>query len=195
MKRGTDGKWLKLGDDLPADGSGPPTVIPIVEPAADPVPASGWGHRRVTAGFAVDLDAAHLVDAMTRAHLVHTRDAIMAGQRPDGGGLQKPLGKRASGDPDRQSPHRGFKEGVLADGLRRTEIKSDGKTASTTVYPPKERTAYVAKEQKRGVVFITGSGAAGEAALAGAREAAAAMGSGRRIVSDDGEVAAKDAEP
>lgn len=167
-------------------------MIPLM---VDPIPATGWGHRQVSAGFAVDLDAGHLVDAMTRAHLVHTRDAIMAGERPDGGGPQKPLGARASGNPDRESPHRGFNSGELADNLRRTEIKSDGTTASATVYPPTSRTAYVSTEQKRGVVFITGSGAAGAAAVAGAQQAAEVMASGRRVIGDPSEVAAKDAEP
>lgn len=193
--RGPDGRWLKAGGELPADGSGPPTVVPIVEPANDPSPASGWGMRRVTAGFAVDIDAGHIVDAMTRAWLKHTRDALMTGQRPDGGGEQKPLSDRALADPDRESTFRGFNSGELADGLRRTEIKSNGQTASATVYPPTSRTAYVAKEQRRGVVLITGAGAAGEAAMAGARQAAELMTSGRKIESSRGEVVAEDAEP
>ncbi len=156
------------------------------------MPASGWGHRRVAAGFAIDLDAAHIVDEMTRAWLQHTRAALMAGERPDGGGPQKPLGIRASSDPDRESPHRAFNTGELADGLRRTAIKSDGQTASATVYPPTSRTAYVGREQRRGVVLLTGDGAAGEAAMAGARQAAEVMTSGRAVISDPGETTAKE---
>ena len=192
--RGPDGRWLKLGGPLPADGSGSSTVIPIVPRRDDPPPGSGWGLRHVSAGFAVDLGAHHLVDAMTRAHLVHTRAALMAGERPDGGGPQAPLGARASSDPDRESPHRAFNSGELADGLRRTLIKSDGQTASATVYPPTSRTAYVGREQRRGIVLITGAGAAGAAAVAGARQAAEAMTSGRSIDNpNSGETTAKDA--
>lgn len=193
--RGPDGRWLKAGGELPADGSGPPTVIPVIPPANDPLPASGWGTRSVTAGFAIDLDAGHIVDGATRAWLQHTRDSLMSGLRPDGGGEQKPLGARASANPDRESPHRAYHTGELADGLRRTEIKSDGATASATCFPPTSRTAYVGREQRRGVVLLTGAGAAGEAAMAGARQAAELMTSGRSIVSDSGEVKAKDAEP
>lgn len=178
---------LPTSGPLPADGSGPPTAIPIVEPADDAPPANGWGRRQVTAGFAIDLDAAHLVDAMTRAALLRIRDALMTGQRPDGGGEQKPLSARAALNPGRLSEHRGFASGELADGLRRTAIESDGRTARAKIFPPTSRTAYVAKEQKRGVVLLTGAGAVGEAAVAAARATAEAMGRGLKIEGDRGE--------
>ena len=165
----------------------------VVVPAAAGVTGE-WGVRQVSAGLALDLDAAILVDAMTRAHLAHTRAALEAGQRPDGGGEQKPLGKRAAADPDRESPHRNYKTGELADNIYRTEIVSDGQTASCRVIPPKARQAHVAKERARGATLPTGDGAAGQAAIAGARAAVAAMLSGRQVIHDDGETTAKESK-
>lgn len=164
----------------------PPTGVVVVPAVADP--SVEWGTRQVSAGLALDLDAAILVDAMTRAHLLHARNALATGQRPDGGGEQKPLGRRALANPDRESPHRDYATGTLADGLRRTAIKSDGQTATSRVLPPTSRTAHVAKERARGVELLTAAGAAGEAALAGARAAVAAMASGRKVIHDDDEV-------
>lgn len=174
-----------------APASPPPTGVVVVPAVAEP--SVEWGTRQVSAGLALDLDAAILVDAMTRRHLTHTRAALMSGQRPDGGGPQKPLGKRATANPDRESPHRDFASGTLADGLRRTAIKSDGQTATSRVLPPTSRTAHVAKERARGVELLTAAGAAGEAALAGARAAVAAMTSGRKVIHDDDETDAKGA--
>lgn len=182
----TDGK-------VPADGSGPDTAI-VVLPEVDDPEAVEWGTRTVSAGFAIDLDPAHLVDAMTRALLDHHRTALMEGKRPDGGGEQKPLSKQALANPDRESPHRGYHTGLLADGLYRTAIKSDGNTASSTINAPPERNAYLGKERKRGVVLLTAAGAAGEAAATAARETARVMASGAKIVTDPATVAAKDAE-
>lgn len=175
------------GEPLTPDNA-PESAVVVVPPASEV--AAEWGVRSVSAGLALDLDAAILVDAMTRAHLRHTRQAIIDGVRPDGGGPQRPLGKRATADPDRESPHRDFKTGELADGLRRTAIVSDGQTASSRVLPPTSRTAHVAKERARGVELLTAAGAAGEAALAGARAAVAAMATGRVVHHDDDEVAA-----
>lgn len=180
----------KLGP--PIDPSNAPETAVVIVPAAAGV-SGEWGVRQVSAGLALDLDAAILVDAMTRAHLLHTRAALATGQRPDGGGEQRPLGKRAAADPDRESPHRNFRTGELADGIYRTEIVSDGQTASCRVMPPKSRQAHVAKERARGVNLLTGDGAAGQAAIAGARAAVAAMMSGRAVIHDDAEVDAKNA--
>lgn len=181
----TDGK-------VPADGSGPPTAIVILLAVDDPAGLE-WGTRRVSVGFAVDLDAAHLVDAMTRAFLTHTRDAIMGGQRPDGGGEQKPLSRQALANPDRESPNRGYASGELADGIYRTPIKSDGPTASCTVNPPASRNAYVGKERRRGVLLLTAAGAAGQVAAEAAQATAKAMAEGSRIVTDPAQVEAADA--
>lgn len=147
-------------------------------------PVESDGCRQVSTAWTVDLDPAVLVDAMTNAWLRHTREAILTGQRPDGGGPQKPLSARALADPDRESPHRGYKTGELADGLRRSAISSSGATATATCYPPISRNAYVGKEAKRGVNLITGAGAAGEAALRAAREVGAAMAEGRAPPAD-----------
>lgn len=186
-----DPRRPKLGAPLPADGSAPTATV--VVPASDG-PEEEWGCRVVTTGLALDLDAAIVVDAMTRAHLIHTRESILEGERPDGGGPQKPLHARALADPDRQSHHRGYRTGELADHLRRTPIAGDASAASSTVLPPTSRTVYVATERDRGVNLLTGDGAAGEAAIAGARAAIAAIATGREVIHDDGEVEAKDAD-
>jgi hypothetical protein len=194
MATSSDGRWTKTAGNLPADGSAPPTALVVVPQVDEPEPGE-WGVRSVSLGFAVDLDAGHLVDAMTRAHLDHTRNALMNGQRPDGGGEQKPLSPQALADPDRESEHRGYRSGELADGLYRTAIKSTGSTATATVNPPTSRLPYVGRERKRGVVLLTGAGAAGKAAIDAAREAAATMASGAKIITSPGEVRAKDADP
>jgi hypothetical protein len=193
-RRGPDGRWLKTGGDVPADGSGPPTAIVILPQVDDPA-GLAWGTRTVSAGFAVDLNAGHLVDSMTRAFMDHIRTSLMEGQRPDGGGEQKALSRQALSDPDRESPHRGFKTGELADGIYRTPIKSTGPTASSTVQPPASRNAYVGKERQRGVLLLTGAGVAGQVSAAAAQETARVMAEGRTIITSAGEVRAKDAEP
>lgn len=180
----------KLGPAIDPN-SAPPTAV-VVVPVIEQV-TSEWGSRCVSTGLALDLNAAILVDLMTKAHLTHTRQSIIDGVRPDGGGDQRALGPRAAAAPGRQSDHRNYKTGELADGLRRTEIQSDGQTASSTVLPSKSRQAHVARERARGVVLITGAGAAGEAAIAGARAGVEAMLSGRQVKVDDGEVDAKEA--
>ena len=181
------------GRNLPADGSAGPTVIPVVTPAAGDGPDLEWGSRVVAAGFAVDLDAAILIDAMSAAHLAHTRAAILGGERPDGGGAQDPLRARTLADPERQSEHRGYRTGLLADELRRTEIVSDRHTASCRILPPVARNAYVGRERKLGRELLTVRGAAGAAVVAAARAAAAEMVSGLEVGKNSGEVAAKDA--
>ena len=182
------------GRPLPADGSAPPTSV-VVVPAMDTGDDGlEWGTRCVSAGFAVDLDAAILVDAMSAALLKHTRDALMSGQRPDGGGAQAPLSARALSDPDRESPHRGFNTGTLADELRRSEITSDGRTASCKVSPPPSRNAYIGRERRLGREMLTLRGAAGAAVEAAARAAVAEIMTGNAIDKDRGELAAKDAE-
>lgn len=149
--------------------------------------------RQVSTGWAVDLDPAILCHAMSEAWLIHTRAAIIAGQRPDGGGPQKQLGARALADPDRESSFRGFNTGELADGLRRSPIASNGATASTVCRPPKTRSVYVATEQARGVVLITGDGEAGKVALAAARRVGFAMAEGREVPVDKRELGAREA--
>lgn len=184
----------RQGAKLPADGSAGPTVIPVVDAVSSGEVDLEWGVRVVSAGLAVDLDAAILVDRMSQAHLAHTRAAILEGQRPDGGGEQAPLSARALAAPDRQSDHRAYKSGELADGLRRTAIESNGREASCRVLPPVSRNAYVGRERKLGRELLTVRGAAGAAVEAAAREAAAEMMSGHEVSKSRGEVAAKDAD-
>ena len=169
---------------------------PKREPVVDTVDVGAvdleWGTRVVTAGLAVDLDAGILVERMADAHLRHTRAAILAGERPDGGGPQDPLRARTLADPDRQSPHRGYKTGTLADEIYRTPIESTGNEASCRILPPRARFAYVGKERKLGRELLTVRGAAGEAAAKAAREAAVEMMTGNVIAKNGGETAAKE---
>lgn len=180
----------KLGP--PIDPQSAPDTAVVVVPERDDLEAE-WGARCVSTGLAIDMDAAIIVDLMTRAHLAHTREAIIEGDRPDGGGDQRALGPRAASAAGRVSGNRNYKTGELADGLRRTPIESNGQTASSTVLPPKSRQAHVARERARGVVLITGAGAAGQAAVNGAKAAVEAMVTGRQVRVDDGEVEAKGA--
>lgn len=192
MARGSDGKFIRAGAKVPADGSAPPTAVVVVPERRDPVVKVGV--QIVSVGFAVDLDPVALVDAMTRAAMAKIRSSILEGQRPDGKGPQKKLSRQALADPDRESPHRAFNTGELADNIRRTPIKSTATGASSTVLPPTSRTAYVAAEKKRGVLLLTTAGAVGEAAAAAAQEALAVIAEGRSLTTSPGEVRAKDAE-
>jgi hypothetical protein len=181
------------GRPLVADGSGPATatvVIPATDTGDDGLE---WGSRVVSAGFAIDLDPVILVDAMSAALLKHTRDALMAGQRPDGGGAQAPLSARALSDPDRESPP---VDSLVASRreLRRSDITSDGRTASCKVSPPPSRNAYIGRERRLGREFLTVRGAAGAAVEAAAREAVGEILTGNAIDKDRDELAAKDAE-
>lgn len=151
-----------------------------------------WGVRVGSVGFALDLDPAILVDRMTRAVLQHTRDSILEGVRPDGGGPQKELSKKAL-SVDRQSPHRGYRTGHLADGIKRSKIKRKGHTASSRIVPPSNRNVYVAEERKRGINLLTLAGASGEAAREAARQAVAEIAEGGKVPVNDREVDAEDA--
>ncbi len=176
---------------MPADGSGPPTSV-VVVPTMDSGDVE-WGVRTVSAGFAVELDAAVIVDRMSEAWLKHTRAAILSGQRPDGGGPQDELSARALSAPDRQSDNRGYRSGELADGLRRTAIESDGRTASCRVAPPVSRNAYVARERKNGRELLTLRGAAGAVVEAAAREVVAEIVTGAELDKNSTSITAKDA--
>lgn len=191
MARGKDGKFIRAGAKVPADGSAPPTAVTVIPARRDPEVRVGV--QQVSVGFAVDFDPVAIVDAMTRAAMSKIRGAIIEGQRPDGKGAQKKLSRQALADPDRESPHRAFNTGELADNIRRTPIKSTATGASSTVLPPTSRTAYVAKEKARGVVLLTTAGAVGEAAAAAAEEALAVIADGRSIISTPAAVTAKDA--
>ncbi len=182
------------GRPLPADGSAGPTVVPVVPTVDTGEGGVEWGVRTVSAGFALDLDAAILVDRMSAALLKHTRESILAGQRPDGGGPQDALGPRALADPNRQSDHRGYNTGTLADEIRRGPIESNGREASCRVLPPVSRNAYVGKERRQGRELLTLRGAAGAAVEAAAREAVAEMLTGREVDKSRDGIVAKDAD-
>ena len=165
-----------------------------VIPASNAVDGVEWGGRTIAAGFSIDLDPTILVDRMSEALLRHLRESLLTGERPDGGGEQDALSPRAAAIPGRQSQHRGYRTGVLADELHRSAIKSDGRTASCTVAPPPSRNAYVAGERRRGRELLTLKGAAGEAVAAAARAAVAEMISGEPVEKDRGDMTAKNAK-
>jgi len=183
----------RQGAKLPADGSAGPTVIPVVDAVSSGEVDLEWGVRVVSAGLAVDLDAAILVDRMSSAHLRHTRAAILAGERPDGGGPQDPLKPRTLAAGERQSDHRGYKSGLLADELFRTAVESTGQEASCRILPPRSRHTYIGRERKLGRELLTTRGAAGAAVEAAAREAAAEMMSGNEVAKNRGSTTAEDA--
>ncbi|MCY0990638.1 hypothetical protein OV203_26075 [Nannocystis sp. ILAH1] len=177
-----------LGPKLGPDEGVP--LIPASEPEGD---EDGWGVASVSLGMNLDLDPAILVDRVSRALLTHHREAILAGVRPDGGGQQKALSGRALAAPGRQSDHRGYRTGFLADNLRRSKIQREGdQQASTRILPPPNRNVYLAQEAKRGVLLLTLSGRASEVAREAASEATADIVTGRRVRKDEGEKAAKE---
>ena len=173
-----------------AGGEGTNTVIP---PSSGGDDEDGWGTNTVSAGLSLDLDAAILVDRMTRALLTHHREAILSGQRPDGKGPQKPLSSQALAAPGRQSDHRGYRTGVLADGLRRTKIEGDRQNATSRIVPPTNRNVYVANELRNGVSILTLAGKAGEVAREAAGEAVAEITTGKRIEKSKTELEADEA--
>lgn len=146
------------------------TKVPLIPPTDTPSPGGDeWGTKVHSVGLEIDLDPAIPVHAMRVAIITSIRDSILAGERPDGKGAQKALGAKAAAVPGRQSPYRGYRTGVLADGIRSSRIKTSGTKASTKVMGPQNRNVYLAQEKKKGINYITGAGkvaiAAKEAAL------------------------------
>ena len=135
----------------------------------DPDAADGVkiGTQIVSAGFALDIRADFLVDAIAQTLLVHHHKAISTGQKPEGG-PQRPLSEGRRNDADRAGPFRGYKSGHLADDLRRGKITGTTAKATTRVLPPTDRNAFLATEAARGVHYLTTDGAAGEVARAAA---------------------------
>ena len=167
-------------------------ATPVVDATDTGAPSLDWGTRVITAGLAIDLDAAILVEAMADAHLRHTRTAILAGERPDGGGPQDPLRARTLVFLDRQGTTESYTTGTLADEIYRTPIETTGSEASCRILPPRARIAYVGKERKLGRELLTVRGAAGEAVAKAAREVAVEMMTGNAIAKNGGETAAKE---
>lgn len=181
----------KLGPPIdPA--SPPPTATVVVEPRNDLDVVAGA--KIVTAGLALDLDAAILAAAGRDGWMLHAMTALMEGQRVDGGGDQKALSTRAALVPDRMSEHRNYRSGELAWGLRSTPIVSNGQTATVRILPPLSRQAHVVKERARGVDIMTTRGAAGAAIEAAMRAAVEAMLTGRQVIHNDGETTSKEAD-
>ena len=178
-----------MADDKLKPGEGT-TLIPPSSPQGD---EDGWGTNTVSAGLSLDLDAAILVDRMTRALLSHHRESLLSGQRPDGKGPMKPLSQQALNAPGRQSEHRGYRTGVLADGLRRTKIEGDRTQANSRIVPPTNRNVYVANELQNGVSILTLAGKAGEVAREAAGEAVAEITTGRRLKKSKTELEADEA--
>lgn len=117
------------------------------------------GDVKITTTFAaealeINTSADLLVDAATHALLVYYRNAIMSGTKPDGSGPQVKLSQASAADPSRLSEYRGFKTGVLADGIRRTAITGTTTKARASILPPTNRNVFVAEEAKRGIFYL-----------------------------------------
>ena len=175
----------------PLPPGSPGEIIPPSQPAS--LGPDEWGCKIGSVGFAIDLNPAIIADRMRRRSLEHHRDSLLEGVRPDGGGPQKPLGKRALAAPNRQSEHRGYNTGVLADGLKSSKIKVSGNKATCTIVPPTNRNVYVAQERRRGVDLLTLAGKSGEVAREAAREAVAVIAMGGKVPVDDSEVDSEEA--
>lgn len=188
--RDANGRFLGKGAKNPPLPAGSPGEI-IPEYPAETLAPDEWGCKIGTVGFAIDLDPAILVDRMTRAVLQHTRDSILDGVRPDNGGPQKPLSRQALAV-DRQSEHRGYRTGHLADAIKRSKIKRSGFTATSRIVPPSNRNVYVAQERERGVNLLTLAGKSGDAARAAADAAVAEITQGGKVPVTDREVDAED---
>lgn len=181
----------KLGPPIdPA--SPPPTAVVLVEPRNDLDVVAGA--KIVTAGSALDFDAAILTAAGRDGWLLHAMTCTLEGTRIDGGGDQKPLGTRAALAPDRQSEHRNYRSGELALGFRSTPVLSNGQTASVRILPALSRQAHVVKERSRGIDIMTTRGAAGAAIEAAMRAAVEAMLTGRTVIHNDGETTSKEVD-
>ncbi len=193
MPRDSKGRFLpRLGAKLNPDSAGDGKVV-IVPPMSPPaLDEDEWSFSMASLGLTIDLSAEHVCDAMRRQAIVDTREALIEGRRPDGKGAQKPLGARASSIPGRQSQHRGYKTGHLADHLRATKITGDSSRAKCRIVPPANRNVYVAQELSRGVALLTAAGAIGEGMRKAAARAVEAMCSGREVQTEDGEVEAED---
>lgn len=134
----------------------------------------------------IDLDARALVDIARREILAQTSENIREGRRPDGG-PQRPLSRRAAADPNRESPHRGFRTGLLADELRATPIRGDAGRAESTVAPPTTRNVFIAQEKERGVTYLAISPQIAAAVEQATADAVRAMLEGRAVTAEQGE--------
>jgi hypothetical protein len=139
----------------------------------------------------VDIDARAIVDVARRVVLRETRENIAEGKRPDGG-PQRPLSKRHEADPNRVSPHRGYRTGVLADELRSSPIKGDTSRASARVLPPTSRNVFIAMEAKRGVEYLGMSPAIDAEVIKAVDQAIEDMLDGLKVVAEQGEPTAKE---
>lgn len=146
---------------------------------------AGDGPVRMEGDLVIDFDARALVDAGRRAIIVELREQIMEGVAPDGS-PQPPLSRRAALQP-RESQHRGYKTGELADGLRATPIKGDADAASSTILPPTNRNVVLAKEAERGHLYLEMGPRTEAAAMRAIDEAMDAMLDGRKVEMDQGE--------
>lgn len=169
----------------PGDGG---AVVLTGAGATGPVGPDGQRAGVVLEGdpLVIDLDARALVDIARREILAQTSENIRQGRRPDGG-PQRPLSRRAAADPNRESPHRGFLSGRMADELRATPIRGDAGRATSTVQVPTDRNVFVATEAARGIRYLGISPQIATAVEAATAEAVRAMVEGRAVTAEQGE--------
>lgn len=113
------------------------------------------------------------------------RGQIMDGIAPDGS-PQPPLSPRAAHQ-QRDSMHRGYKSGELADGLRATAIKGTATEAESSIMGPTNRNVVLSKEAARGRYYIAMGPATEAAAMEAIGEAVDAMLDGRKVEMEQGE--------
>lgn len=147
--------------------------------------AGGSGAELRGDELTISLDAGAIVDAARRAALLELRACIAEGVDPDGA-PQDPLGPRAAAEP-RVSPHRGFKSGHLADGLRSTAIRASGGRASARVLGPTDRNVVLAREAQRGHTYIATGSRVAPAIEAAVAEACDLVVAGRAVQPEQGE--------
>lgn len=155
----------------------------ILGPAGDV--AGGSGAELRGDELTISLDAGAIVDAARRAALLELRACIAEGVDPDGA-PQDPLGPRAAAEP-RVSPHRGYKSGHLADGLRSTAIRASGGRASALVLGPTDRNVVLAREARAGHTYIATGSRVAPAIEAAVAEACDLVVAGRAVQPEQGE--------
>ena len=125
------------------------------------------GNSTITTTFVADcptinLDASAFVDVVTHALLVHFRETILSGTKPDGSGAQVPLSQAAREESGRLTKYRGAKSGHMADALYRTEITGSTVKAKARILPPRDRNPFVSKEAGKGIFYTRLGGEADE---------------------------------
>lgn len=109
----------------------------------------------------LDVDAKQLARAGADGLADHLERSIKAGIDPETGAPKKPLSDRAARKPGRKGG-RGYDTGHLANSLK---VRGRGSSlkGSAKVSAPSDRAAFLAREARDGVRYLSGDGLAGVA--------------------------------